>query len=220
MPPRSDAASQIHVNLLLGFDLFVLRFRFFPFLRECWKAHDHAHQELLLWVKLVWGPEIWKQSSANPFGEPTSDNVWTYLIDAAWSLSSYSKLGSLGPWYVSKAEESPSTGSRMWLIITISASNLPDVEWATPDSPLITKQQQTDKRVLRGSERTSEKLWKQQYRHPCTSRATKDFGKLQRDIHSVKIRYCEGPKTHNQLNATSYKEISVCTILQGTALCL
>ena len=62
---------------------------------------------------------------------------------------------------------------------------------------------------------------------PATSRATnvnprqhrpKDLRKTRRDIHLVKIKYCEDTRPQNQLNAAKEQHKELCNIVQGASL--
>jgi hypothetical protein len=62
---------------------------------------------------------------------------------------------------------------------------------------------------------------------PATSRATnprqhrtKDLNKTRRDIHLVKIKYCEDSRPQNQLNAAKEQHKDLCNILQGASVTL
>jgi len=62
---------------------------------------------------------------------------------------------------------------------------------------------------------------------PATSTATnprqhrpKDFNKTRRDIHLVKIKYCEDIRPQNQLNAAKEQHKDLCNILQGASVTL
>jgi hypothetical protein len=62
---------------------------------------------------------------------------------------------------------------------------------------------------------------------PATSRATnprqhrsKDLSKHRRDIHLVKIKYCEDTRPQNQLNAAKEQHKDFCNILQGASVTL
>jgi hypothetical protein len=62
---------------------------------------------------------------------------------------------------------------------------------------------------------------------PATSRPTnprqhrpKDLNKTRRDIHLVKIKYCEDTRAQNQLNAAKKQYIDLCNILQGASVTL
>ena len=62
---------------------------------------------------------------------------------------------------------------------------------------------------------------------PASSRATnprqhrpKDLNKLRRDIHLVKIKYCEDTRPQNQPNAAKEQHKDLCNILQGASATL
>ena len=62
---------------------------------------------------------------------------------------------------------------------------------------------------------------------PATSRATnprqhrpKDLSKPRRDIHLVKIKYCEDTRPQNQMNADKEQHKDLCDILQGASITL
>ena len=62
---------------------------------------------------------------------------------------------------------------------------------------------------------------------PATSRATnprqhrpKDLSKTRRDVHLVKIKYCEDTRPQNQLNAAKEQHKDLRNILQGASVTL
>jgi len=107
-------------------------------------------------------------------------------------------------------------------------SSRPDIVLVTPTSAKTRKQQTTAGGwVLRSGRGQLRETGSTPAALPATSRATnprqqqpKDFSKPRRDIHLVKIKYCEDSRPQNQLNAAKEQHKDLCIIFQGASVTL
>jgi hypothetical protein len=109
-----------------------------------------------------------------------------------------------------------------------SASSRPDVVLVTPIAAKTQKQQtNVGGWVLRSGRGQLRETGSTSAAPPATIRATnprqhrpKDLSKTRRDIHLVKIKYCEDTRPQNQLNVAKEQHKHLCNILQGASVTL
>jgi hypothetical protein len=110
----------------------------------------------------------------------------------------------------------------------IFISSRPDFVLVTPLAAKTQKQQTNVGRwVLRSGRGQLRETGNNPAAPPATSRATnprqhqpKDLNKTWRDIHLVKIKYCEDTRPQNQMNAATKQHKDLCNILQGASVTL
>ena len=107
-------------------------------------------------------------------------------------------------------------------------SSRPDIVLVTPISAKTRKQQtMAGGWVLRSGRGQLRETGSIPTAPPATSRATnprqhrpKDLSKSRRDIHLVKIKYCEDTRPQNQLNVAKGQHKDICNILQRASVTL
>jgi len=107
-------------------------------------------------------------------------------------------------------------------------SSRPDFVLVTPIAAKTQKQQtNVGGWVLRSGRGQVRETGSTSAAPPATSTATnprqhrpKDLNKTRRDIHLVEIKYCEGARPQNQLNAAKEQHKDLCNILQGASVTL